>query len=60
MPGIAHSDEISDDDVAQVLSFIRGSWQNNAAKVSVEEVTKVRSRFKGRDKPFTITELEAQ
>lgn len=60
MPGIAHSDEISDDDVAQVLSFIRGSWQNNAVKVNVEEVTKVRSLYKGRDKPFTIKELEAK
>lgn len=60
MPGIAHSDEISDDDVAQVLSFIRGSWQNNAAKVNVEEVTKIRSLYKGRDKPFTITELETK
>lgn len=60
MPGIAHSDEISDDDVAQVLSFIRGSWQNNAGKVSIDEVSKVRKRFKGREKAFTVAELEAQ
>ncbi|MFA4869040.1 MAG: c-type cytochrome [Pedobacter sp.] len=60
MPGIAHSDEISDEDVAQVLSFIRGSWQNNAGKVDVEEVNKVRTLYKGRDKPFTITEIESK
>ncbi|TKC57547.1 dehydrogenase [Pedobacter hiemivivus] len=60
MPGIAHSEEISDDDVAQVLSFIRGSWQNNAGKVSIDEVSKVRKRYKGREKAFTIEELEAK
>lgn len=58
MPGIAHSDEISDDDVAQVLSFIRGSWQNNAGKISIDEVAKVRKRYTGREKAFTIEELE--
>lgn len=58
MPGIAHSDEISDDDVAQVLSFIRGSWENNAGKVSIDEVSKVRKRYKNREKAFTIEELE--
>ncbi|MDR6781813.1 mono/diheme cytochrome c family protein/glucose/arabinose dehydrogenase [Pedobacter africanus] len=57
MPGIAHSEEISDEDVAQVLSFIRGSWQNNAAKISAAEVAKVRQKLKGRQKAFTIEEL---
>lgn len=58
MPGIAHSEEISDDDVAQVLSFIRGSWQNNAGKVTSDEVSQVRKRYKGREKAFTVAELE--
>lgn len=57
MPGIAHSEEISDEDVAQVLSFIRGSWQNDGSKISRDEVTKVRQRLKGRQKAFTIEEL---
>lgn len=60
MPGIAHTDEISDEDVAQVLSFIRASWQNNAGKVGVDEVTKVRGLYKGREKPFTVLELESK
>lgn len=58
MPGIAHSEEISDDDVAQVLSFIRGSWQNNADKISIDEVAKVRKRYQGREKAFTVEELD--
>ncbi|SMD12740.1 DUF7133 domain-containing protein [Pedobacter nyackensis] len=60
MPGIAHSEEISDDDVAQVLSFIRGSWQNNAGKISIDEVAKLRKRLKGREKAFTVEELESK
>lgn len=60
MPGIAHSDEISVDDVAQVLSFIRGSWENNAGKVSIDEVVKVRKQYKDREKAFTIAELEGK
>lgn len=58
MPGIAHNDEISDDDVAQVLNFIRSSWQNNADKINILEVNKVRKRYADRDKAFTVEELE--
>lgn len=58
MPGIAHSEEIADEDVAQVLSFIRSSWQNNAGNVTADEVSKIRKRFKGRERAFTIEELE--
>lgn len=58
MPGIAHSEEISDEDVAQVLSFIRGGWENNAGKINVSDVEKIRSGLKGRQKAFTIAELE--
>jgi mono/diheme cytochrome c family protein len=58
MPGIAHSEEISDEDVAQVLSFIRSGWENNAGKINVSDVEKIRSTLKGRQKAFTIAELE--
>jgi mono/diheme cytochrome c family protein len=58
MPGIAHSEEITDEDVAQVLSFIRGSWQNNAGPVTADEVAKIRKRFKGRERVFTTEELD--
>jgi mono/diheme cytochrome c family protein/glucose/arabinose dehydrogenase len=60
MPGIGHSDEISDDDVAQVLSFIRGSWENNAGKIKLDEVAKVRKKYGDREKAFTIAELEGK
>nr|WP_068892515.1 c-type cytochrome [Pedobacter panaciterrae] len=60
MPGIGHSDEISDEDIAQLLSFIRGSWQNNAGKIDVKDVVSVREKLKGRQKAFTVAELESK
>lgn len=58
MPGIGFSKEFSDEDVAQLLSFIRKSWQNNGDKVNAGEVIKVRQKFKNREKAFTVEELD--
>jgi mono/diheme cytochrome c family protein len=57
MPGIGYNKELSNADIAQLLSYIRKSWQNNADKVSAGEVTKVREKLKGRQKAFTEQEL---
>ena len=58
MPGIGHDEEISDEDIAQVLSFIRRSWQNNGRKIETKEVTEIREKYKGREKAFTAEELQ--
>ena len=57
MPGIGFNKEISDDDVAQVLNFIRNSWSNKAPKITINNVAAIRNKFKGRQKSFTIEEL---
>jgi mono/diheme cytochrome c family protein len=57
MPGIAHNDELNDATIAELLSFIRQSWQNDAAKVENNEVTQIREKLKGREKAFTAEEL---
>lgn len=57
MPGIAHAEEISDQDIAQVLNFIRRSWQNDASLVTTKEIVNVRSKYKNRQKAFTEEEL---
>jgi len=57
MPGIGNSDEMSDADIAEVASFIRQSWSNNADRVSPADVTKVRKKNQGRQKAFTMEEL---
>ena len=57
MPGIGYDKDLSSEDVAQLLSYIRKSWQNDADKVSAGEVTKVRQRLKDRQNAFTAEEL---
>lgn len=58
MPGIASNDEFSDGDIAQLLSFIRNAWSNKADKVTEGEVQAVRRMYKGRQKSFTMEELQ--
>jgi mono/diheme cytochrome c family protein/glucose/arabinose dehydrogenase len=57
MPGIGYNKDLSDEDVAQLLSFIRKSWRNDAAPVKAEDVVKTREKLKGRQKAFTVEEL---
>ncbi len=57
MPGIGHSEEITDEDIAEVLSFIRSSWQNDAAKIAVKDIVNIREKYKGRKSAFTQEEL---
>ena len=57
MPGIGSNKEFSDDAIAQLLSFVRNSWNNKAIKVDSSEVKQIRKKFEGRQKSFTIEEL---
>jgi mono/diheme cytochrome c family protein len=59
MPGIGNSNEFSDEDIAQLLSYIRSSGRNKAEKVTNQEVTAIRTKLKGREKAFTIAELNS-
>ena len=58
MPGIGYDKSLPNEDVAQLLSFIRTSWQNDADKITAQEVTKVRQRLSDRQKAFTVEELD--
>ena len=58
MPAIGFDKQITDEQVAEVLSFIRKSWQNSSEKVSTLEVAKIRQKLKGRQKSFTAEELK--
>jgi mono/diheme cytochrome c family protein len=60
MPGLAGNKELTDADLAQVMSFIRKSWGNNASVITGPEVSAVRSKYKDRQKPFTADELRKQ
>ncbi|HEY1122660.1 MAG TPA: PVC-type heme-binding CxxCH protein [Haloferula sp.] len=48
---------LNDADIADVLSYVRHSWSNDAAPVPVADVTKVREATKDRQAPWTMKEL---
>src|SRR5205085_12395500 len=54
MPSIGQNKEFSDEDIAQVLSFIRSSWSNKAGKIMAADITGTRNKFKDRQKTFTM------
>jgi len=49
----------SDEKIAQVLSYIRQDWGNNAALVTKEKVSEILKLEAARDKPWTQAELKA-
>jgi mono/diheme cytochrome c family protein/glucose/arabinose dehydrogenase len=57
MPGIGYNKDLKSEDVAQLLSFIRKSWRNEADAVTTAEVNQIRQKLKGRQKAFTVEEL---
>ncbi len=58
MPGMVNNPEMTDEVLAELLSFIRKSWQNNAAPVRSADVQLIRKKYAGRQKAFTTAELE--
>ncbi|MGV3642566.1 MAG: hypothetical protein ACO1NZ_18740, partial [Adhaeribacter sp.] len=58
MPGIGYSQEFKNEEVAQLLTFIRKSWRNSAEVVTAAEVGQMRQKLKGRQKAFTVAELQ--
>ena len=57
MPSIGQNKEFTDNDIAQVLSFIRNSWGNKGDKITADDVKDVRNKYKNREKNFTMDEL---
>jgi mono/diheme cytochrome c family protein len=54
MPGFTHLD---DREMAQVLSYVRSSWGNNAPPLTEADVAAVRTRTGDRRIPWTAAEL---
>ncbi len=58
-PGVMAAMASNDDAwVADVLTFIRNSWGNEASLVSKEEIAKIRGSLKRRRMPWTLKQLE--
>ena len=58
MPGISQNKDLVDEDIAQLISFIRKNWSNNASELDRVDIIKVRNRFKNRQEAFTQAELD--
>ena len=58
MPGIGYDKDMPNEDIAQLLSFIRKSWRNNADPISTDEVSQRRTKLAGREKAYTEAELK--
>lgn len=58
MPGFADNKDFSDDDLAQVMNFVRRSWQNKGSKITAADVKAQRNKLADRQKNFTIEELQ--
>ncbi len=49
--------QLSDEDVANVLTYVRSSWGNSAAAVTPAEVATVRAEVASHPDPYTTAEL---
>jgi mono/diheme cytochrome c family protein/glucose/arabinose dehydrogenase len=58
MPSFGKNSQLSDKDVAQILSYIRSAWENEAGTVDTTDVKQARKAHKGRRRPFTMDELK--
>ena len=58
MPGIGQNRDFSDDDIAQVLNYVRNSWSNKAERINASDIQRTRNKFKDRQKPFVMEELK--
>ena len=47
----------SDDQLADVVSYIRNAWGNKASVVTADQVKKVRADIGGRSQPYSVEEL---
>jgi mono/diheme cytochrome c family protein len=51
-------ERLMDDEIARVLTYVRGSWGNAAPAVTAEEVALIRALTFGREKPWSPPEIE--
>jgi putative membrane-bound dehydrogenase-like protein len=52
--------DLTDQQISDVLTYVRQHWSNDAAPVSAAAVTQVRARHADRKEQWNVTELDAQ
>lgn len=53
MPGLAQNPDMTDDNLADIASYIRHAWDNNAEPVAAKTVEAVRQKTKTKATPYT-------
>lgn len=48
---------LTDDDVVDILSYIRNTWGNSAPEATADQVKKIREELGSRSQPYTAAEL---
>jgi hypothetical protein len=51
---------LDDEGIAQIATYIRVNFGNEASPITTEEVAKVRAATKGRTKPWTAEEFKKE
>ena len=58
MPAIGNNKELTDEDIAQLLSYIRNAWGNKGSRITRDDIGDARQKWAGREKSFTMDELK--
>ncbi|MDB4925906.1 c-type cytochrome [Mucilaginibacter sp.] len=58
MPGFADNKDFSNDDIVQILNYVRHAWNNNGSRIIVDDVSNIRNKYSKREKSFTMDELD--
>ena len=51
--------QLKDDQIAAILTYIRGEWGNNESPISAEQVAKIREETAAQTEPYTQAQLQA-
>lgn len=58
MPGLGQNHEMTDQDIADIATYIRYEWNNSALPVSAEETALIRQTIGSQTRPFTSSTLK--
>jgi mono/diheme cytochrome c family protein len=51
--------QLKDDQIAAILTYIRGEWGNNESAITAEQVAKIREETAAQTEPYTQAQLQA-
>jgi len=57
MPGFRFNPDITDEHLADVLTYVRNSWSNNAETITANQIAHMRKRLYKTKEPFTEEQL---